>query len=121
MIYKYADDSQEQVAVYKDGSVEFMPTELAPIGVDILPAHGDDDEADFQRQKATHNERDWRDMELRAVLRDMDQLRNDREFGMTTYKGTATLEQLNAYRVMLCNYPDVEGFPYCDRPSMPDV
>ncbi|MGF1727077.1 hypothetical protein [Photobacterium nomapromontoriensis] len=121
MMYKFADNTNTIVALYRGGEVEFMGTAEVPQGVTIHPSWSEVDEADYQRQNKCNEERDWRDMEMRGVLRSLDQLRNDREFGSLSYKGSATMEQLNQYRVLLCDYPSQAGFPYSKRPTMEDV
>ena len=65
-------------------------------------------------------ERTWRDLELRKTVDLMDQIRNDSEFGTTTYTGPIGLRQLNEYRVLLCNYPGTKDFPWGQRPTLPE-
>lgn len=63
-------------------------------------------------------ERWWRDAEMAIVVSWLDQIRNDTEFGTTTFTRPYTAEQINAYRVALCDYPEQSGFPDCGRPNI---
>lgn len=120
-MYKFTDCSNETVAHYRDGTVSFLPFDAVPAGEVIHPHWTEEDEADFNYQQQCHAERDWRDIEMRRVLRQMDQIRNDAEFGSSTYKGGYTSKQLNAYREALCNYPEKPNFPFGERPRIEDV
>lgn len=71
-------------------------------------------------EKKTADEISWRNEMLRQVIDGLDQIRNDAEFGSTTYNKPYTAAQLNAVRVLLCEYPDSEGFPFGSRPTMPE-
>lgn len=70
--------------------------------------------------RKTSEELAWRNEMLRKVIDGLDQIRNDSEFGSSTYNKPYTAAQLNAVRVMLCEYPDSEGFPFGTRPTMPE-
>lgn len=65
-------------------------------------------------------ERAWRDGEVAKVVAWLDQIRNDEQFGVATYSKPYSAEQLNAYRVALCNYPEQENFPNGIRPNIDD-
>ncbi|OEF53472.1 hypothetical protein A1OW_22635 [Enterovibrio norvegicus] len=114
--YKWGDDAHTTVCYYHDGTVDFLAPSAVPDGVIILAPSCDIDDADQHRQLTAINERNWRDTEMRRVLRSLDQARNDAEFGTVSYKGGHTPAALNAYRIALCDYPDAPGFPFCDRP-----
>lgn len=62
----------------------------------------------------------WRNEMLRQVIDGLDQLRNDAEFGSTTYNKPYTAAQLNAARVLLCDYPSTPDYPWGVRPTMPE-
>lgn len=68
----------------------------------------------------TAEEMAWRNDMLRKVVDGLDQIRNDAEFGSSTYKGQYSAQQLNGARVLLCHYPESEGFPFGPRPTMPE-
>lgn len=75
---------------------------------------------DEELARKTAEELAWRNEMLRKVIDGLDQIRNDAEFGSTTYKGEYTAIQLNAARVLLCDYPESDGFPFGPRPTMPE-
>jgi len=112
-------DLDEHVVVLPDDHAFFQPL---PPGMVI-----DYDEAGLpvvveakgptQEQKA-YAERQWRDAELSKVVCWLDQIRNDEDFGSSSYSGEHTGPALNAYRVALCEYPAAADFPNGKRPSI---
>lgn len=87
-----------------------------------FPVLADPPEPSYDEELArkTAEELAWRNEMLRKVIAGIDQIRNDAEFGSTTYKGEYTAIQLNAARVLLCDYPESDGFPFGPRPTMPE-
>lgn len=65
-------------------------------------------------------ERDWRNAEIIKIVTWLNQVFNDQLFGTVTFPHPYTAEQLNAYRVALCHYPDAENFPHGVRPNIDD-
>lgn len=65
-------------------------------------------------------ERAWRNAEIAKVAVWLDQIRNDQYFGSNSFGLPYTGEQLNNYRLALCDYPARDGFPDCGRPSVED-
>ena len=70
--------------------------------------------------QAVYAERAWRNAEITKIVGWLNQVFNDQLFGTASFTLPYTAEQLNAYRVALCEYPAQEGFPYCGRPSIED-
>ncbi|KKA43426.1 hypothetical protein [Salinivibrio sp. KP-1] len=119
--YKYCDRSHTLVGYYENGKVTHLKPEEAPEGVVIESAWSDEDEALLLKEADERKERAWRDSEMQRVVSSLDQIKNDREFGGTTYQGNATAKQLNDYRIRLCEYPNQPEFPYGSRPKFSEV
>lgn len=81
-----------------------------PVLASITPSEND----------AIETERAWRNAEISKIVAWLNQVFNDQFFGTASFTLPYTAEQLNAYRVALCEYPSQEGFPYCGRPSIED-
>lgn len=104
--YKYVDLSQQLIAVYDDGDVSYLtPTEV-PSDVTIEPSWTAEDETAYQLAEKMRLERRWRESEIQAVVKRLDQLRNDEVFGVKTYTGPYSAAELNAYRAALVAYGD---------------
>lgn len=58
----------------------------------------------------------WRKDQIAWTVAQLDQIRNDKLFGSTTYSKEWTAKQLNDYRVALIEYPNQNGFPFSGRP-----
>lgn len=74
--------------------------------------------AQLNDEQKSFSEIKWRNAEIDSVARQLDQIRNDLAYGSDTYKGAHSAEQLNAYRVALCDYPSQDGFPNVERPAL---
>lgn len=81
-----------------------------------LPVMADEPGPSLEHRVAV--ERAWRDSEMAKVVAWLDQIRNDTDFDTVTYNGPYNSDQLNAYRVALCFYPEQEGFPDSERPDI---
>ncbi|GIB61717.1 TPA: hypothetical protein ACGFXK_002555 [Vibrio cholerae] len=104
--YKFVDDSQTLVAVFKHGDVEHIPLSAVPSGVVIESWWTEQDQADYELAEKVRVERRWRENEIRDVVNRLDQLRNDELYGITTYAGGYTAAEFNAYRAALVAYGD---------------
>lgn len=85
---------------------------------DGMPVLIDDTGPD--RDARIASERQWRNAEIAKVSAWLDQIRNDQYFGSNSFALPYSGEQLNNYRLALCDYPDADGFPDCGRPSVED-
>lgn len=85
---------------------------------DGMPVLVDDTGPDREARAAS--ERAWRNAEIAKVSAWLDQIRNDQYFGSNSFALPYSGEQINRYRIALCDYPDADGFPDCGRPSVED-
>ncbi|XDF78829.1 hypothetical protein AAFX60_006910 [Aliivibrio fischeri] len=66
-------------------------------------------------------EREWRDNQLNIVLSRIDQYEKDKNYPVELQTSLLSesqfLELLND-RKLLCDYPQQQGFPFCERPTL---
>lgn len=104
-------------AVHCLDSAEFV--HLLPSGsVEIAQAEAEKIRTAASQVRTEQGERAWRDDQMRQVTTWLDQIRNDAEYGSATYSKPYTAQQLNGYRVLLCDYPAQPDFPNGQRPVL---
>ncbi|MEZ9503240.1 hypothetical protein AB4154_11550 [Vibrio sp. 10N.286.51.B11] len=75
----------------------------------------------LQRPNKTESELDWRNSLLVKVLDRIDQYEKDQSYPSGLRTSPFTIEQYNLLlldRKLLSDYPNVEGFPFCERPTL---
>ncbi|MEZ9146259.1 hypothetical protein AB4138_17880 [Vibrio sp. 10N.286.52.C3] len=66
-------------------------------------------------------EKVWRDAEFSRVLNRIDQYERDQNYPSELRTSPLTIEQYNLLlldRKLLSDYPNIEGFPFCERPRL---
>lgn len=115
-------DGREKKTIATLGEIAEDWTLDIPTGLfDEWTANGWQYSQDKERPVKIATERYWRDQALTPLLQRISQYERDQSIAEQFRTSQLTVEQyegLLADRKALCDYPDVDGFPFSDRPVL---
>lgn len=116
-------DNGENYIVKELGELPSTHTEKQPNEFDTWSESVGDWIYDIERHLPykIKEERDWRDAVLQSVLNQIDQYEKDQiypEHLRTSSLDETGLLALVTDRKVLCDYPEYDGFPFCERPKL---
>lgn len=125
--YYTVEDYRGQIAYLKSGGGSYQIDHLGPPKADYTLLEPqqfdvwDETQWVYSQELAdefkSNEERIWRDEQLEWCDHEVNRI-TDASFAGIEYTAAASESELRAYRLALRDYPQKDGFPHCDRPSL---